>query len=77
MIDRQFERIGVYRSTVDKEWVEYMRPQENGNKTDVRWVKLTNAEGVGLMAVGRRAAERDGAALHRRKTWSAPATRSR
>jgi len=52
MIDRQFERIGVYNSTVDKEWVEYMRPQENGNKTDVRWVKLTNAEGLGLMAVG-------------------------
>jgi beta-galactosidase len=37
---------------VDKEWVEYMRPQENGNKTDVRWVTLTNAQGVGLMAVG-------------------------
>ena len=52
MIDRQFERVGVYSSTVDKEWVEYMRPQENGNKTDVRWVKLTNAEGIGLMAVG-------------------------
>jgi beta-galactosidase len=52
LIDRNFERIGVYRSTVDKEWVEYMRPQENGNKTDVRWVKLTNAEGIGLMATG-------------------------
>ena len=64
MIDRDFERIGVYRSTVDKEWVEYMRPQENGNKTDVRWVKLTNAAGIGIMATGARAAERDGAALH-------------
>src|SRR5437763_796424 len=52
MIDRAFERVGVYRSTVDKEWVEYMRPQENGNKTDVRWVKLTNAAGVGLLATG-------------------------
>jgi beta-galactosidase len=52
MIDRQFERVGVYTSTVDKEWVEYMRPQENGNKTDVRWVRLTNAQGVGLMATG-------------------------
>lgn len=51
-IDRQFERVGVYRSTVDKEWVDYMRPQENGNKTDVRWVMLTNAQGVGLLAVG-------------------------
>jgi beta-galactosidase len=51
-IDRQFERIGVYRSTVDKQWVEYSRPQENGNKTDVRWVALTNAQGIGLLAVG-------------------------
>jgi beta-galactosidase len=30
----------------------YVRPQENGNKTDVRWVSLTNDEGVGLLAVG-------------------------
>jgi beta-galactosidase len=52
MIDRQFERIGVYSTTIDKDWVDYMRPQENGNKTDVRWVKLTNADGVGLMAIG-------------------------
>lgn len=52
LIDRQFERVGVYRSTVDKEWVDYMRPQENGNKTDVRWVRLTNAQGIGLMASG-------------------------
>ena len=51
-IDRRFERMGVYRSTVDKEWVDYMRPQENGNKTDVRWVALTNSQGVGLLAVG-------------------------
>ncbi len=50
MIDRNFERIGIYSSTVDKEWVDYMRPQENGNKTDVRWVKLTNAAGLGIMA---------------------------
>ena len=32
-VDRKFERIGVYNSTVDKQWVDYMRPQENGNKT--------------------------------------------
>ena len=52
MIDRQFERIGVYRGTVDQQWVEYMRPQENGNKTEVRWVKLTNPAGVGIRATG-------------------------
>lgn len=51
-IDRAFERVGVYRSTVSKEWVDYSRPQENGNKTGVRWVALTNAQGLGLLAVG-------------------------
>ena len=30
----------------------YITPQENGNKTDVRWVALTRADGVGLLAVG-------------------------
>jgi beta-galactosidase len=51
-IDRAFERMGVYKSTVDEEWVEYSKPQENGNKVDVRWVALTNDKGVGLLAVG-------------------------
>jgi beta-galactosidase len=52
MIDRQFERVGVYHHTVDEDWVEYMRPQSNANKTEVRWVALTNPHGVGLLAVG-------------------------
>ena len=29
-----------------------MRPQETGNKTDVRWMSLTNKDGVGILAVG-------------------------
>ncbi len=41
----------VYRSTVDGEYVRYIRPQEFGNKTDVRWVALTDADGRGLLAV--------------------------
>ena len=51
-VDRQFERVGVYSSTVRDEWVDYSQPQENGNKTDVRWVALTSADGIGLLAVG-------------------------
>ena len=51
-IDRAFEPIGLYRSTVRDAWVEYSQPQENGNKTDVRWLELTNAQGVGLRAEG-------------------------
>jgi beta-galactosidase len=50
--DRAFERVGLYSSTVGKEWVEYARPQENGNKTDVRWVELTGDDGFGLRAEG-------------------------
>ena len=50
--DRAFERAGIYRSTVSREWVEYARPQENGNKTDVRWIELTNQQGIGLRAEG-------------------------
>jgi len=45
-------RIGVYSGTVDEQYVPYIMPEENGNKTDVRWVSLTNADGVGLLAVG-------------------------
>lgn len=45
-------KIGVYRSKVWDQYHPYVRPQENGNKTDVRWVALTNEEGVGLLAVG-------------------------
>ncbi|HSK08186.1 MAG TPA: glycoside hydrolase family 2 TIM barrel-domain containing protein, partial [Vicinamibacterales bacterium] len=51
-VDRRFEPVGTHTGTVAEQWVEYSRPQENGNKTDVRWVTLTGADGVGLMARG-------------------------
>ena len=44
--------VGIYSGTVDEQFVDYARPQENGNKTDVRWLALTNDSGVGLLAVG-------------------------
>lgn len=44
--------IGVYSGTVWEQYHPYVRPQENGNKTDVRWIALTNHEGTGLLAVG-------------------------
>ena len=45
-------KVGVYSGTVDDQYVPYIMPQENGNKTDVRWVALTNDDGVGLLVVG-------------------------
>jgi beta-galactosidase/beta-glucuronidase len=44
--------VGVYRGTVDEQYVPYVVPQENGNKTDVRWVALTDEGGIGLFAAG-------------------------
>ncbi|MHA0856130.1 glycoside hydrolase family 2 TIM barrel-domain containing protein [Paenibacillus sp. CMAA1364] len=44
--------VGQYRSTVNDQFFPYIQPSETGNKTDVRWVALTNNDGAGLMAIG-------------------------
>ena len=45
-------KVGLYSGTVDEQYVPYIMPQENGNKTDVRWLALTDADGVGLLMAG-------------------------
>lgn len=37
-------------TTVTEQFVPYLRLQENGNKTDVRWIALQNEKGEGLLA---------------------------
>jgi beta-galactosidase/beta-glucuronidase len=44
--------VGLWRGTVQEQFVNYVYPQENGNKSDVRWAALTDTSGVGLLAVG-------------------------
>ncbi len=44
--------VGQYISTVEDEFVSYAAPQENGNKTDVRWLVLKDDEGYGMMIQG-------------------------
>lgn len=44
--------VGLYRGTVGEQFHPYIRPQETGNKTDVRWMALTNDEGAGLLIIG-------------------------
>jgi beta-galactosidase len=41
-------KVGVYSGSVAEQYVPYLIPQENGNKTDVRWTTLQNALGVGV-----------------------------
>jgi beta-galactosidase len=43
---------GLYESTVSEQFVPYSRPQENGNKTDVRWATFTDDQGRGLKITG-------------------------
>ena len=45
-------RRGVYSGTVTEQFQNYIRPQENGNKSEVRWASLTNSRGLGLLATG-------------------------
>ena len=37
--------IGQYKQTVDEQYYPYARPQESGNKTEVRWVNFSNSKG--------------------------------
>ena len=49
-IDRNYAaHLGIYHSTVTEQWTNFIRPQETGNKEDVRWLAVTNNAGKGLM----------------------------
>jgi len=48
-------RIALHTGSVNDQYVAYVMPEENGNKTDVRWAALTDpASGRGLLAFGDR-----------------------
>ncbi|MBN1822672.1 MAG: DUF4981 domain-containing protein [Prolixibacteraceae bacterium] len=44
--------VGLYSGSVADQYWAYLRPQENGNKTDVRWMAITDNEGSGLLFKG-------------------------
>jgi beta-galactosidase len=44
--------VGLYKTTVEDLYFPYVRPQENGHRTDTRWLKLTNIIGFGLKFEG-------------------------
>ncbi len=43
--------IGLHHSRVSDEWTNYVLPQEQGNKEEVRWMALTDDNGSGLLVV--------------------------
>jgi len=50
MLDRNTgAAVGIYSGLIEDLIHPYIRPQENGNRTDVRWAALTNKNGIGLL----------------------------
>jgi beta-galactosidase len=55
MLDRKTgAAIGIYSGKIEELIHPYIRPQENGNRTDVRWVAFTNdkEEGIFILEIG-------------------------
>ncbi|WP_010662786.1 glycoside hydrolase family 2 TIM barrel-domain containing protein [Marinilabilia salmonicolor] len=49
--------VDVWSGSVAEQYQAYLRPQENGNKTDVRWLTITNKAGIGLVFKGKQLLE--------------------
>ena len=48
-IDRKLsQNIGIYSQTAEEQFYPYIRPQETGTKSDIRWWEQTTKEGCGL-----------------------------
>ena len=41
-------KVGIYQSTVEQLYNLYARPQENGNRSETRWMKIQDESGLGL-----------------------------
>lgn len=49
---RQAVHIGRFDATVEQMQTPYLRPQENGNRADVRWATVADEEGSGIRIDG-------------------------
>ncbi|WP_299551497.1 glycoside hydrolase family 2 TIM barrel-domain containing protein [Seonamhaeicola sp.] len=43
--------VGLYEASIEDLYFPYIRPQENGYKTDTRWVTFTNQSGKGIKVI--------------------------
>ncbi|MFF3965592.1 glycoside hydrolase family 2 TIM barrel-domain containing protein [Streptomyces griseorubiginosus] len=49
---RQAARTGLFHASVDELQTPYVRPQDNGNRADVRWAEIVDGTGAGLRVEG-------------------------
>jgi len=45
-------RFGLYERPVSNLYFPYVKPQENGNRSDVYWLTIMNSESIGLLVIG-------------------------
>ena len=48
----QAGKLGVWSAGIDELYTPYVMPQENGNRSGVRWVALADERGDGILALG-------------------------
>lgn len=48
---KEANSLGIFENTIDGLFTNYVKPQENGNRSDCSWTSLTDDRGVGLMAI--------------------------
>lgn len=52
-VDRKTSaQVDLYEGTTTDQYTPYIRPQENGYKTDTRWLTLTDDNGIGILVSG-------------------------
>ena len=44
--------VGIYSLNIEEFKQDYVRPQENGNRCDIRWISFTNKDGIGILVKG-------------------------
>ncbi|MDO4160441.1 MAG: glycoside hydrolase family 2 TIM barrel-domain containing protein [Prevotellaceae bacterium] len=47
------QNIGIYSQTADEQFYPYIRPQETGTKSDIRWWEQTEADGFGFKVIAK------------------------
>ena len=68
---KQAGKIGVWKRDVDDMMVDYDMPQENGNRAETRWVKVTDERGIGIKAILERGTSQSTASAQHSKSSSA------
>ncbi|MFT4202741.1 MAG: glycoside hydrolase family 2 TIM barrel-domain containing protein [Chitinophagaceae bacterium] len=74
-VDRKEDAfMGIWKGDVKDQAFAYYRPQEAGNKTDVRWLTLTDKDGKGIRITGAQPLSMS-ATNHRTEDWDAGTTK--